>query len=382
MNKVLVGIGFMLILLGGRQPAGTAQTDSPDIRLEEVVTGLDQPIYLTHAGGSQLYIVEQEGQIRVAEADGQLHDEPFLDIHELVGAGGERGLLSVAFDPDFEQNGFFYVDYTDVNGDTVVARYQAADLLLADPASAFTILTVDQPAANHNGGLLVFGPDGYLYVGLGDGGGGNSANGQRMDTVLGKILRIDVNGASEDTPYAIPSDNPFVSDPVVLPEIWISGLRNPWRFSFDRATGDFYLGDVGSSVYEEINFVPSDSPGGENFGWPIMEGTDCREDGIDCSGLITPITLYDHSLGCTVVGGYVYRGEQYSDLQGQYLFGDYCSGRIWSVDTNQSLTPVVESTLLLESGLRISSFGEDAAGELYVIDRQGAIYRITSVETD
>ena len=382
MNRGLVGIGIMLILLGGRQPAGTAQTDSPDIQLEEVVTGLNQPVYLTHAGGSQLYIIEQEGQIRVAEADGQLHDEPFLDIHELVGAGGERGLLSMAFDPDYSQNGFFYVDYTDINGDTVVARYQTRDPLHAMPDSALTILTVDQPAANHNGGLLVFGPDGYLYVGLGDGGGGNSANGQRMDTVLGKILRIDVDGASEAAPYAIPSDNPFLSDPAVRPEIWILGLRNPWRFSFDRATGDFYLGDVGSSIYEEINFIPADSRGGQNFGWPLTEGTDCRQDEADCSGLIAPVTQYDHSLGCTVVGGYVYRGEQNPDLQRQYLFGDYCSGRIWALDTSQSLTSLVESTLLLESGLRISSFGEDAAGELYVIDRQGAVYRITSAETD
>ena len=250
------------------------------------------------------------------------------------------------------------------------------------PDSALTILTVDQPAGNHNGGLLVFGPDDYLYVGLGDGGGGNSANGQRMDTLLGKILRIDVNGASEDAAYTIPSDNPFLSDPAVRPEIWILGLRNPWRFSFDRATGDFYLGDVGSSIYEEINFVPADSRGGQNFGWPLMEGTDCRQDEADCSGLIAPVTQYDHSLGCTVVGGYVYRGEQNPDLQRQYLFGDYCSGRIWSLDTSQSLTSLVESTLLLESGLRISSFGEDAAGELYVIDRQGAVYRITSAETD
>jgi glucose/arabinose dehydrogenase len=288
-------------------------------------------------------------------------------------------LLSVAFHPEYANNGAVFVDYTDTNGDTVVARYQvsATDPNRADPASAEVILSVDQPAANHNGGLLLFGPkDGYLYIGLGDGGGGNGQNGQDLSTLLGKILRIDVDQTSSDLPfkYGIPPDNPFVDQPGALPEIWALGLRNPWRFSFDRVTGDLWIGDVGSATYEEVNFQPAASPGGENYGWNLMEGRECRADG-GCDEFVAPVSGFDRDEGCVVTGGYAYRGTAMPELEGVYLFADYCSGRVWGLlrdasNTWMRLDPV-------ETGLRISSFGEDAAGELYVVDIQGAIYRLT-----
>jgi len=364
-----------------------------ELELQEFVTGLERPLYLTHAGdgSGRLFVVEQAGRIRVAEADGHLRDQPFLDIRDHVSSGGERGLLSAAFHPDYETNGFFYVNYTDLNGDTVIERYSVSksDPHQADLESGQLILFIEQPAANHNGGLILFGQDGYLYIGMGDGGGGNSQNGQRQDTLLGKMLRIDVNQTMGDQGYLIPRDNPFVNAPDTRPEIWASGLRNPWRFSFDRMSGDLYIGDVGSGTYEEISFQPANSKGGENYGWSLMEGTACRQEpGCDVAGLILPLVEYNHrasdsTRNCVVVGGYVYRGSRYPMLQGSYLFGDYCSGRIWAFAAAEAATGQVAYRELLDTDLRFASFGEDEAGELYVVDiGGGGVYHITVQEPD
>ena len=346
--------------------------------LAPVAEGFERPVHVADPvdGSGRLFVVEQAGLIRIVR-DGRVLEPPFLDIVELVGCCGERGLLSVAFHPEYAANGVFFVDYTDVNGDTVVARYRvsATDPDRADPASAETVLFVEQPAGNHNGGLLLFGPDGYLYVGLGDGGGGNGQNGQLPGTLLGKILRIDVDRATEGRRYAIPPDNPFVGDPAYRPEIWVLGQRNPWRFSFDRATGDLWIGDVGSATYEEVNLQPAGSGGGENFGWNLMEGTVCRVEA-GCDGLVPPVGGFDRDAGCVVTGGYVYRGVAIPALVGVYLFADYCGGDVWGLVPDgagawRTLGPVA-------TGRRISSFGEDAAGELYVVDLAGAVAKVVA----
>jgi glucose/arabinose dehydrogenase len=362
--------------------AGQTSTDARDsgvfdFGLDLVADGFDQPVQVVDPGdgSGRLFVVEQPGRIHIVR-DGRVVPGPFLDITNLVGCCGERGLLSIAFHPDYANNGYVFVDYTDRNGGTVVARYRVSstDPDRADPASAKTFLFVDQPAANHNGGLLLFGPqDGYLYIGLGDGGGGNGQNGQDLSTLLGKILRIDVDQMTDDLRYAIPPDNPYVDQPGARPEIWALGLRNPWRFSFDRVTGDLWIGDVGSATYEEVNYEPAASPGGENFGWDLMEGTACDAGG-GCDAFVAPVSGFDHDEGCVITGGYVYRGSTIPDLHGVYLFADYCSGRVWGLVRDASnawtrLGPV-------ETGLRISSFGEDASGEFYVVDIQGAVYRL------
>ncbi|MDP9351225.1 MAG: PQQ-dependent sugar dehydrogenase, partial [Chloroflexota bacterium] len=268
-------------------------------------------------------------------------------------------------------------------GNTVVSRYTAAgDRTQGDAASEQVVLTQEQPAANHNGGMLAFGPDGYLYIGLGDGGGANDTygNGQNMNTFLGKILRIDVNGgdADNDQAYGIPQDNPFVNDEEARPEIWATGLRNPWRFSFDRETGDLYIGDVGQNTYEWVNYQPANVKEGRNYGWPITEGNHCfQEEECDRDGLTPPVLEYTHDEGCSITGGYVYRGEEYPALQGAYLFGDYCSGRLWTGYHDASGKWGMAQ--MAETGRSISSFGEDEAGELYLTDLQeGVVYRITA----
>ena len=374
---------FPLVLVVALALAGQTSRAVSDSRVfafgvELVADGFEQPVQVVDPsdGSGRLFVVEQPGRIRIVD-DGQVVPEPFLDITSLVGCCGERGLLSVAFHPNYADSGDLFVNYTDRNGDTVVARYAVSttDPYRADPASAETILSVDQPAANHNGGLLLFGPqDGYLYVGFGDGGGGNGQNGQVLSTLLGKILRIDVDGTSGELPYSIPPDNPFVDQPAVRPEIWALGVRNPWRFSFDRDTCDLWIGDVGSATYEEVNQQPGASAGGENYGWDRMEGTVCRAE--PCDDFVAPVSGFDRDEGCVVTGGFVYRGSAIPDLHGLYLFADYCSGRVWGLvrDANNAwirLDPV-------ETGLRISSFGEDAAGELYLVDIQGAVYRLVA----
>ena len=303
--------------------------------------------------------------------NGELSSVPFLDITDRVGSGGsEQGLLGLAFHPDYAQNGLFIVNYTDQQGATVVARFSvSSDPARADPASEAVLLTVRQPASNHNGGHLAFGPDGHLYIGLGDGGGAGDryGNGQNGQTLLGAMLRLDVDSG---VPFAVPADNPFVGTPAVRDEIWALGLRNPWRFSFDRLTGEMYIADVGQNKYEEVNIQRADSGGGENYGWPIMEAAHCFPEGSGCdrSGLVLPVAEYDHSQGCSVTGGYVYRGSEFSILTGIYLFGDYCSGRIWGLAPAGDGWRVAE---LAQESIQISSFGEDEAGELYVLNLGG-----------
>ncbi|MEW5989145.1 MAG: PQQ-dependent sugar dehydrogenase, partial [Chloroflexota bacterium] len=337
------------------------------ISLERVASGFNQPVYLTHAGDGRLFVVEKDGTIRIVQ-DGQVLPEPFLDIRDRVGSeASEQGLFSVAFHPAYDQNGWFFVNYTDNGEDTVVARYQVSpdDPNRASDAET-VVLTVEQPYWNHNGGQLQFGPDGYLYVGMGDGGSGGDPenNGQDRSTLLGDLLRLDVD---HSLPYAIPPDNSFVNDPLARPEIWAYGLRNPWRFSFDRLTGDLYVADVGQGDWEEVNYVPAETPGGLNYGWNILEGSHCfRENPCDSAGLVLPVGEYNHDFGCSITGGYVYRGRQFPALWGNYFFGDYCSGLIWGLF--QEADGRWAQTIVLESGRALSSFGEDAAGELYALD--------------
>ncbi|MDP2530743.1 MAG: PQQ-dependent sugar dehydrogenase, partial [Candidatus Palauibacterales bacterium] len=297
-----------------------------------VVSGLSSPVWLTAPPGDpRLFVVEQRGTIRIVK-DGSLLPEPFLDLRPAVASGGERGLLGLAFHPDYASNGRFYVDYTDPQGDTRVVAYRvsASDPDRADPASGDTILAVDQPYSNHNGGLVTFGPDGMLYVGLGDGGSGGDprGNGQNRGTLLGAILRLDVDGGS---PYRIPPDNPFVGQAGFRGEIWAWGLRNPWRYSFDPASGLLYIADVGQNDWEEINAEPARS-GGLNYGWNVMEGRHCYgSSSCDAQGLVQPILEYDHRDGCSITGGFVYRGSAMPDLQGTYFYSDYCSGWLRSL---------------------------------------------------
>jgi glucose/arabinose dehydrogenase len=344
--------------------------------LEPVVEGLDRPLHMVDAndGTGRFFVVLKGGQILVLK-DGQVLETPFLDISGNVSAGSEQGLLSMALHPDFAENGTFFIDYTDANGDSNIERWKvsADNPDVADPASAETILFQEQPYANHNGGLVMFGPDGYLYIGFGDGGsqGDPDGNGQNLGALLAKILRIDVDRAEGDMPYAFPDDNPFLDREDARSEVWQYGLRNPWRFSFDRETGDLLIADVGGGAYEEVNVAPA-GQGGLNFGWVLMEGPECRGDaGCDEAGITPPIFSYTHDFGCSITGGFVYRGEAIESLYGGYMVGDYCSGLIWVVDpaTGNASEPV-------ETGLSISSFAEDASGELYIIDLEGGIYRI------
>jgi glucose/arabinose dehydrogenase len=358
-----------------------AQASLPRISLTKVVGGLTQPVHITHAGdrSGRLFVVEQTGRIRIV-TNGVLLNQPFLDITNRVSCCGEQGLLSVAFPPNYASKNYFYVNYTNVAGDTVVARYLITSRNVADPNSEKILLTIKQPFANHNGGQLAFGPDGYLYIGMGDGGGVGDPqnNAQNPASLLGKILRIDVE--SGVTPYAIPPTNPFIRTNAYRGEIWALGLRNPWRFSFDRWTGNLYIADVGQGVYEEVNVQSASSPGGENYGWRLMEGAHCYNSNIcNQTGLVLPVVEYDHSLGCSVTGGMVYRGRAYRPLWGTYFYGDFCSGRIWGL---RRLGQGWQSDLLITTPYRISTFGEDQAGNLYIADiTNGNIFLITTFES-
>jgi glucose/arabinose dehydrogenase len=378
---VLLAVAALVLVPDARVLGAPAKQGGFTLTLVPFVSGLIQPLLVTHGGdgSNRLYVVEKMGRVRLV-VGGVLQATPFLDISSIVKSdGSEQGLLGLAFHPRYATNGFLYVNYIDAGGNTVVARYTAAaSRTTVDPSTASLVLGVPQPASNHNGGMLAFGRDGYLYVGLGDGGGGGDPNnnGQNRNTLLGKLLRLDVDGAA---PYAIPLSNPFVGVSGTRPEIWALGLRNPWRFGFDRATGDLYIGDVGQGTYEEIDRQPARSTGGENYGWRIMEGfhcynaTTCNQD-----GLTLPILEYDHSLGnCSVTGGYVYRGTTIPELAGAYIYGDFCSGRIWGARAGAGGTWA--SSLLLDSPYSISSFGEDQAGELYLTDLSGGgVYRLAS----
>jgi glucose/arabinose dehydrogenase len=367
-------VAALLALLAALVALVQGQTAAPSLRLEPAWTGLRQPtdVVAANDGTNRLFVTEKAGRIRVIDGSGVL-PTPFLDISSLVGSGGsEQGLLGLAF-----HNGEFFVNYTDVHGDSVVARYQvSADPNVADPASAHQILFVEQPAANHNGGNLVFGPDGYLYIGFGDGGGGGDTygNSQRGDVLLAKMLRLDVDGGD---PYAIPPDNPFVNTLGMRPEIWAWGLRNPWRYSFDRQTGDLYIADVGQNAYEEVDFQPA-GQGGQNYGWNVMEGFHCFR-GTSCqqSGFTLPVAEYDHRQGCSITGGHVYRGSLQPALSGQYLYADYCSGRYWSASRSED--GAWHNQVVANTQTHPSSFGEDESGELFVSDLDsGTIYRLVA----
>lgn len=350
----------------------------PKIQFVDFATGFDRPVDIAHCGDSRLFIAEQDGIIKVVDSLGTVAPNPFLNINPRVySTGNEQGLLGLAFHPQYAQNGYFFVYYTlestvsSEDGDTRVSRFSVMpdNPNLADPNSELIILEEEQPYSNHNGGCIKFGPDGYLYIGLGDGGSGGDPqnNGQKKTTFLGKILRIDVNNSTVDTPYVVPSDNPFVSNTAYYPEIWSLGWRNPWRYSFDRLTGDMWVADVGQGDREEIDFEPAATPG-RNYGWRCYEGnvpyntSGCQP----ASNYTNPIFDYDNSsLGCSVTGGFVYRGSKYSDLYGLYIHTDYCSGRWWAIRHNANET--FNATLLGNfADFEYSSLGEDRDGELYV----------------
>ncbi len=343
---------------------------------QEVTTGLDKPVGLFTArdGSGRLFIVEQGGLILILK-DGTILPTPFLDLTQKVSCCGERGLLGLAFHPKFVSNGYFYVDYTGKENNqlyTFISRYKisASDPNQADPNSETRLLQIGQPFQNHNGGEIQFGPDGYLYIGMGDGGseGDPDGRGQSLQTLLGKVLRIDVDSAQ---PYAIPPDNPFVNGGG-LPEIWAYGLRNPWRFSFDRLTGDLFIGDVGQDAWEEIDFLPVGSPGGTNFGWNYFEGSHSYRGSPPAGETFTmPVVEYSHELGKAVTGGYVYRGSNLLGWYGVYLYGDYASGRVWGL--LRQADGSWRNVEMFDTSRNISSFGEDENGEIYLVDYGGSI---------
>jgi glucose/arabinose dehydrogenase len=359
---------------GTPAPAGSFAPAGLAVTMEPFVDGLDSPLAAVNAGdgSGRVFVVEQGGLIRIVN-DGRLLPDPFLDISAEISSGGERGLLGLAFHPDYPQDPRFFVDYTDTSGDTHVASFTVdpSNPDRANQGSEQRLVFVDQPYANHNGGALGFGPDGDLYIALGDGGSGGDphGNGQKLSTMLGKILRIDV-GKPDATSYTDPPDNPFVSTEGAEPSIFLYGLRNPWRFSFDRATGDLWIGDVGQGAWEEVD-VARKGTSGENYGWNRMEATHCfrPSEGCDENGLTMPVAEYSHSDGCTVIGGYVYRGSAQPALAGGYVFGDYCSGTIWAIDPAGD--QLREPTVVGHMDGSLSSFGEDEAGELYVTDLSG-----------
>lgn len=380
-----LGILLILVACGGGGDSATPPAASPQddlvLNFIPIATGISSPTTITHAGdgSNRIFLAQQTGIIRVV-SNANLLATPFLDISNRLVSGGERGLLGLAFPPDFAAKGYFYLNYTrSGDGATVVSRFfvSADNPDIADAESEQILLEVNQPFANHNGGQLAFGPDGYLYIGLGDGGSANDpqGNSQNPATLLGKLLRIDVEAGV--APYRIPDDNPFVNVAGVLDEIWASGLRNPWCFSFDRLSGDLYVADVGQNRWEEINFQPAGTGGGANYGWNILEGPDCLDSVGGCvepAGYAAPVVFYDHDLGCSVTGGYVYRDPANALLQGRYLYGDFCSGRIWALQRSGN---VWEQTLLDQTPYSISVFGEDEAGRLYVADyATGTIYRL------
>jgi glucose/arabinose dehydrogenase len=338
---------------------------------------VSSPVFLTAPPGdaSRLFIVEQTGRIKIVK-NGSLLSSPFLDLSSQVSSTGERGLLGLAFHPQYAQNGVFVVNYTNLSGDTRVSRFVVSgNPDVANSGSEQVLVAVAQPASNHNGGMVAFGPDGYLYIALGDGGSRNNA--QDRTTLLGSILRVDIDGGS---PYAIPPTNPYASSQTFQQEIWAHGLRNPWRFSFDRQTGNLYIADVGQNAREEIDVQLAASAGGENYGWDIMEGNICFSPSSGCNqtGLTLPVLDYDHSQGCSVTGGYVYRGSAIPAVQGRYFYADFCQG--WIRSFRYQNGQATEQTQWLSGVGSITSFGEDALGELYVTVSSGggAVYRIQS----
>lgn len=354
---------FWILLLAMYVPPAAAQID---LRLTQV-TNIPTVVELKapRDGSERLFAVQQSGSIRILQR-GELLPLPFLSIGDRTAALGEQGLLSMAFDPEYETNRRFYVLYTNLNGDTVISRFLAS---ADDPQAAIddeeVLITFGQPFTNHNGGRLQFGPDGMLYISLGDGGGAGDPNdfAQNPGNFLGSILRIDVSGESG---YTVPPDNPFVETEGFAPETWAYGLRNPWRISFDRLTGDLYIADVGQQLIEEVNFQPA-GVGGQNYGWNRFEGSDCFSGSCDTTGLTFPVLEYDHNEGCSITGGEVYRGQDYPAMFGHYFYGDFCTGMIWASPAGGNFS----HELLLDTALNITTFGSDEVGNLYVADRAG-----------
>jgi glucose/arabinose dehydrogenase len=354
--------------------SGIMRSQEVDISL--FATGFNNPVDIQNAGDERLFVVEQAGIIKILNPDGTTNAEDFLNITSIVSSGGERGLLGLAFHPYYQSNGYFFVNYTDNSGDTQISRFSvdAGNPDLADPGSELLILNEFQPFTNHNGGCIQFGPDGYLYIGMGDGGsaGDPGDRAQDLSVLLGKMLRIDIDNPQGGNNYGIPADNPYVGNPDALDEIWASGVRNPWRFSFDRQTDDIWIADVGQNSFEEINHELSTSAG-LNYGWRCYEAnapyntTGCP----DPAELTFPVAEYAHTNGnCSITGGYVYRGTVYSDIQGLYLFADLCTGMIGTVDQDGNM---------IDHGNfpgTWTTFGEDVEGEVYIGDHSGSIYKI------
>lgn len=372
-------------------PFVSAIPDISNARLIQFAGGFERPLFLTHAedGSGRLFVVEQTGSVHIIQ-DGEVLDVPFLDVSELVGTrldlsdpenSSENGLLGLAFHPDYHENGYFFIYYTDLNLNSLLARYQVSETNpnRADPESGQEILSAFQPYYNHNGGMLAFGPDGYLYLGLGDGGEeATEMNSQMLDTLLGSILRLDVT-VDETAGYSIPPDNPFVDLDGARPEIWAYGLRNPWRFSFDRMTGDLWIGDVGAWQYEELNFQAADSTGGENYGWPHWNAILKQSEELSYEETSPPIFVYPHDLGLSIIAGYAYRGNAIIDLFGVFLFGDFGSGRIWTIYRREDGGWQVNE--YIDTIINISSFGEDEDGELYIVDySSGSIWKFVPRE--
>lgn len=376
----------------GAQPdLPAAQDEAPPFVVSEVAKGLEYPVRVTHAGdgSGRIFVVEQLGRIRIVNETGA-SDIPFLDISERVNCcEGERGMFGLAFPPSYPETGLFFVSYTNSQNATTISRFDTTvDPNRADENSEEILLTIDQPHENHNGGHLAFGPqDGYLYIGSGDGGLPRDPDnrGQTTDTLLGKLLRIDVE--SNEKPYGEPADNPFVQVDGYRPEIWALGLRNPWGFAFDKQNGDLYLPDTGNFKREEVNFQNAGTGGGQNYGWPVMEGSICFEhDVLTCSAgdLVLPVAEYDHTLGCAIVGGAVYGGDSLPGLQGAFIVADYCTSKIWGIigskeDTSRGTATVWQSQLLASAGLPVSSVGADEDGNIYFTihaEEDGAIYTL------
>lgn len=378
----IISISFFILIFS---TAGCQKTQSENNieNMELFASGLSNPVSITNAGDSRLFVVDQAGYIRIIDTDGIVRTLPFLDIRNKVTFGGERGLLGLAFHPDYKTNGFFYVNYVAPGDITTISRFKvnSGNPEIADPTSELKIMTITQPYSNHNGGTLCFGPDGYLYIGLGDGGsGGDPGNrSQNPMTLLGKMLRIDVNSGN---PYSIPSTNPFFNSTTTLPEIWSLGLRNPWKFSFDRLTGDMWIADVGQNAIEEVNMQPANSKGGENYGWRCYEGNQTyNTSGCAAASTLTfPVYTYLQGTDCSVTGGYVYRGDVSSAYYGHYFFTDYCSDRIWTL--HKVGENWVKEDFGRFTGNNFSTFGEDSDGQLYVAGRgSGKIYRVVGNTT-
>ncbi len=365
----------------GSTVVGVTPTANPgSLALQQIATGLAFPLYLTAPpGDDRLFIVEKGGTVRIVQ-NGTLLETPFLEITGQVSTGPEQGLLGLAFPSDYATSGRFVVHYTDVNWDTRVSTFRiSADPNRADPGSESVLLTEEQPAASHNGGQILFGPDGFLYIALGDGGsreGNDRGRAQALGDLLGSILRIDPRSG---VPYSVPPDNPFVGTPGARPEIWSYGLRNPWRFSFDRSTGDLYIADVGEQRWEEINVSSAAAAAGRgaNYGWSTMEGTDCvNSSACDRTGLTLPLVQYDHADGCSITGGYVYRGSQIPSLQGHYLYSDFCEGWVRSFRVEGGAALDHRDWPALSPGRHVTSFGEDSEGELYILTQEGFVFKI------